>query len=511
MTTEVVTAPRHYPLHDALCLMREKRISCLIVADDDHPAGIVTEYDVLRAFSHQTLNQNGIVETIMSSPVKSMEPGLDIREAYTHMVQQTLRHIVVVDAEKRLLGIVSETDFMVHLEMEFFFDLRPVTKAMNHEYVRATPNMPLSQGLAEMASQRVNAILVEDAGHPIGILTERDAVALMLSDRDISHLTVGDVMTWPVLSVSAEENMFEVAQTMRTRQLRHVVVVSEDSQTVGMATVHDIIKGLQGNYVSYLEEVIRAKDQAIERAQRTEEQLRDTLDQLLKANTELERFTYLGSHDLLEPVRSLVSFSQLLGRQYGDKLDAQANEYLTYIVESSNHLRDLVRQLADFHDADHIACRFEPVDLNEVMSVVIESLAPAVRECGAEINVKALPTVQGRPVLLQQVFRHLIGNALKFRRSGVTAAITVSAFRSGLDEVIAVADNGIGIEERYQGDVFAMFRRLHPRELYPGTGMGLAFCRRIAEQHRGRIWLESTPGKGSTFYIAFSAPGDAED
>ena len=226
---------------------------------------------------------------------------------------------------------------------------------------------------------------------------------------------------------------------------------------------------------------------------------------LQTSNEELQRFAYVASHDLQEPLRSIVSFSQLLARRYRGKLDQDADDYIAFIVEGGNRMQTLIMDLLQLSRVETKAKEPVPTDACSVVAGALALLDSSLRETGAVVTVGELPAVMADPAQLEQVFVNLIGNAVKYRREDVPPAIAVSAHR--LDSMVefAVADNGIGIEPEYFDQIFEMFRRLHTHDEYEGTGIGLAVVRRIVGRHGGRIRIESAPGEGSTFFFTLPA------
>ncbi len=237
---------------------------------------------------------------------------------------------------------------------------------------------------------------------------------------------------------------------------------------------------------------------------RAEEALRLSEAELRSANQELEQFAYSAAHDLQEPLRSVSIYSELLQRQYKGRLDAQADEFIAYCREGAKRMEALIHGLLTYARATSIPDQAtRPVDLNGIAGTALESLRSTVEETAAEIVVDPLPALAVEPIRFQQVFQNLIGNALKYRKEGEPPRVRVWAEKRDGSWIVAVSDNGIGIDPQYHSLVFGMFKRLHD-QTQAGTGLGLAICQKIVERYGGRIWVESEPGKGSTF--RFSLP-----
>jgi len=246
--------------------------------------------------------------------------------------------------------------------------------------------------------------------------------------------------------------------------------------------------------------VILEINRDITEKKRGEEAIESYMARLERSNHDLQEFAYIASHDLQEPLRTVSSFVQLLERRYKGKLDADADEFISYAVEGARRMQSLIKDLLQYSRIGTQGNPFEPTDMETVYNQVISSLKTSIEETGALISHDPLPTLQADPSQLAQLLQNLIGNGLKFR-SQENPAIHISAKACTGEWLFSVKDNGIGIDREYSERIFQIFQRLHSKEEYPGTGIGLAICRRIIEQHGGKIWVKSVPGKGATFYF----------
>jgi PAS domain S-box-containing protein len=222
-------------------------------------------------------------------------------------------------------------------------------------------------------------------------------------------------------------------------------------------------------------------------------------EEIRRANLDLEQFAYSASHDLQEPLRGIKIYSELLTKNYSDKLDGEGLEFLGYLHSSATRMEVLVRDLLAYTGLRKIEMRQETTDSNRVLTQALDNLAAAISEAGARVTADPLPMVRMPSVHLQQLFQNLIGNSIKFRSPDRPSTIRISVERKNGTSIIAVTDNGIGIAPQYQEKVFSLFKRLHTNEEYAGSGLGLSLCQRIVEQYQGRIWVESERGKGSIF------------
>ncbi|WP_027366615.1 ATP-binding protein [Desulfocurvibacter africanus] len=242
----------------------------------------------------------------------------------------------------------------------------------------------------------------------------------------------------------------------------------------------------------------------IQERESAEQKLRVTMQELERSNAELESFAYVASHDLQEPLRMISSFLQLLEAEHVGGLDAEAREYIRFAVGGAVRMQDLIEDLLTYSRVGRKGKPFTSTDLGCALDTVIEDIGKLVVETGTRITRDALPTVYADPTQMMQLLSNLIRNAIKFRKPDEPPRVHVGAREESHEWIVWVADNGIGIEPQYFERIFVIFQRLHARDEYPGTGIGLAVCKRIVERHGGRIWVESESGKGSTFF--FSIP-----
>lgn len=230
--------------------------------------------------------------------------------------------------------------------------------------------------------------------------------------------------------------------------------------------------------------------------------------ELERANAELRDFAFVASHDLQEPLRPIIAFSQLLAERYHGRLDADADDFIGYVVQGARRMHDLINGLLIYSRVDSRAAPLQSADCELVLASALANLAVAVEEAHASITHDPLPVVLADSSQLGQVFQNLIGNALKFRGSQ-PPLVHVSAERTPDAWRFSVRDNGIGIDAQFRDQIFSMFKRLHSNEDYPGTGVGLTICKRIVERHAGKIGVESEAGRGSTFWFSIpDRPGD---
>ncbi len=242
---------------------------------------------------------------------------------------------------------------------------------------------------------------------------------------------------------------------------------------------------------------------------RAEEESNRRAAELERSNAELSQFAHVASHDLQEPLRMVASYLQLVERRYKDKLDPEGHEFIAHAVGGARRMQALIEDLLALSRVGAAPRALEATDLRAAFDAAVANLRVAIQEADADVTASEVPTVLGDRGQIDQVLQNLIGNAIKFHRPGVRPVVRVDATRDGDAWTIRVTDNGIGIEPQYHERIFGLFQRLHSRSEYPGTGIGLALVKKIVERHGGRVWLESTPGKGSTFLFTLPALPEA--
>jgi light-regulated signal transduction histidine kinase (bacteriophytochrome) len=234
---------------------------------------------------------------------------------------------------------------------------------------------------------------------------------------------------------------------------------------------------------------------------RVEESLQRTAEELARSNQDLEQFAYVASHDLQEPLRMVAGYLQLLEDRYKGQLDEKADKYIAYSVDGAARMSGLIRDLLAFSRVNLRGEELREVESEKAFESALRNLGTSIRESGAEITHDPLPEVRADLTQLTQIFQNLLGNAIKFRAPERPSRIHVAVRDEPEQRVFSVRDNGIGFEQQYVDKIFLIFQRLHGRGHYPGTGIGLAICKRIIERHGGKIWATSAPDEGTTFFF----------
>jgi light-regulated signal transduction histidine kinase (bacteriophytochrome) len=259
-----------------------------------------------------------------------------------------------------------------------------------------------------------------------------------------------------------------------------------------------VLRGDSGQITGYI-----SVNRDITARKRAEEALKALTEDLRRSNAELEQFAYVASHDLQEPLRMISSYVQLLGRRYQGKLDDDADEFIHFAVDGAKRMQNLINDLLSY---SRVGTRTHPLVLVSAEDILKEALANLqflIDENGARITHGSLPVVRGDFSQLVTVFQNLLGNAIKFR-GAEPPCIHIEARQAEDEWIFSLRDNGIGIDPKFAERIFVIFQRLNDRTAYPGTGIGLAICKRVVQRHGGRIWVESKPGEGATF--SFTLP-----
>ncbi|MEV4758672.1 ATP-binding protein [Micromonospora sp. NPDC049559] len=240
-------------------------------------------------------------------------------------------------------------------------------------------------------------------------------------------------------------------------------------------------------------------------------QLQKQAEELVRSNRDLEQFAYVASHDLQEPLRKVASFCQLLQRRYAGQLDERADQYIAFAVDGAQRMQRLINDLLAFSRIGRITSGFAEVDLNRVMSEVAAQTEAAREYAGGTLTWSDLPVVEGEEALLANLLANLVSNSLKFRRPDVPPRVSISARRVGDEWEITCQDNGIGIEAEFADKIFVIFQRLHSRDAYPGTGIGLAIVKKIVEYHGGRVWADLEVPEGTAIRFTLPVVAGQED
>jgi len=334
--------------------------------------------------------------------------------------------------------------------------------------------------------------------------------------KSLKRVIVEDITKSPIFK---DEDSLDVLLNEGVMAVQSTPLITRDGEFIGIISTHfsnvhspaerelqfiDILARQAADIIQHKQsedEIKQAYDNLEKQVKERTKELEDINRKLKLSNEELQQFAYVSSHDLQEPLRTIASFTQLLERRYKGKLDADADEFIEYIVDAAVRMKQQILDLLEYSRVTTNKEEFKLVDTNEIINKVFKNLMASINKSNAEITCDKLPSVVGNEGQLQKVFQNLISNAIKFRKCEKPLKIHISACRVEDKEeyIFSITDNGIGIEEPYFERIFTIFQRLHTREEYYGSGIGLAIVKRIIDRHGGRIWVASEFGKGSTF------------
>ncbi|MBF0583465.1 MAG: response regulator [Magnetococcales bacterium] len=281
---------------------------------------------------------------------------------------------------------------------------------------------------------------------------------------------------------------FLVADQVRWIHIESLPRLEESGDSIWNGVVIDITERKQ------MEDALRQSNDKLEN------RVQERTTELERSNRDLQQFAYVASHDLQEPLRQVSGFAQLLARRYQGRLDEKADEYIAYMVDGTRYMQELIEALLSFSRIHTSVNTLQAVDCEQVLAQVVRNMAKSIKSTNAVITHDPLPILQVDPFQMHQILQNLLTNAIKFRAEA-PPRIHIEAKHQREEWLFSVQDNGIGIEPRHQERIFTIFQRLHTRTQYPGTGIGLAICKRIVERHGGQIWVKSEAGQGSTFFF----------
>ncbi|MEM9820072.1 MAG: ATP-binding protein [Bacteroidota bacterium] len=312
-----------------------------------------------------------------------------------------------------------------------------------------------------------------------------------LADTLIGGMQAEDYAHAKIMEAS-KEGRAEASYRLRKNNGKIIII---DSILIGDNSNPD-----QPKVISFVKDITNVYN-----AQKALNQKNEELKKYIDSNLQLENFAYLASHDLQTPLRSIISFTQLLQRRTKDLLNQEAQEYMNYIVSSSISMQNLINDLLSYSRVNTTEINLQAFNLNDLLDELLIEFHPTIKEKEASIVKRNIPTsIQGDAAKLRQVFQNLLSNALKFNRLDQKPEVIITARQNNQNWVFSIQDNGIGIAQEFQEKIFLLFKRLHSASEFDGTGIGLAMVKKIIEQHKGKIWLESKAGEGTTFYFSLN-------
>ncbi len=447
------------------------------------PAAMAARGDegVVEGLDYRGVPVLAAVQKIPDSPW-SLVAKVDSAEVYASLRERLLFTMGLVGALMAVagvsLGFIWRHKHAQYYRSQYEAEVRHNALLQRYEYLTRHAN-----DIILLLDRQGRVVEANDRALASYRYTRDELLQLHIRDLRAPH-TASAVETEMKATHSADGSVFETMHRRKDGTVFPVEVSSRIVEIEGEGFFQDIIRD-------------------ITERKRAEKKLKQALADLERSNKELEQFAYVASHDLQEPLRKVASFTELLAKRYEGKLDRNADRYIEYIVDGAKRMHILINDLLAYSRVGTSTEKYVRTDCGEVITRVLDDMRKTIRESGAAVTHDKLPTVATDPTQIGRVFQNLIANAIKFRRDE-PPRIHISARHEGKEWIFSVRDNGIGIQPQFFDRIFLMFQRLHTRAEYPGTGIGLAICKKIIENHGGHIWLESEVGGGSTFY--FSIP-----
>lgn len=412
---------------------------------------------------------------------------------------KVLREMPVREAE---IGVVVNRMLQNLVEMKALFtELDAVSEKAAFEL--SASNNGVSTDAAARATNKANALIktaAELTGDAFRLLRASDMQITNLNHRIVESFTVFSILLALAVLLSSRALSRSISDPINRLRAGTEIIGSGNLDFRTSIRSDDEIGRLSESFdhmTTSLKAITVSRDELareIAERKRTEEELE-------RSNRELEQFAYVASHDLQEPLRMVASYVQLLERKYKGRLDEPADKYIHFAADGALRMQKLIEGLLAYSRVTTRGGEFKRVDLNQVFHDAVSNLSAAIQESRANVAREELPKVSGEETQLLQLLQNLIGNAVKFRKPDVPPQVHISAQKKKSEWVFEVRDNGIGIKKENFDKLFQIFQRLHTREEYAGTGIGLAVCKKIVERHGGRIWLDSVPGEGTSFFF----------
>lgn len=464
----------------------------VLVTEDSQLVGIVTERDILRFIALGIDLSQAKVAQVMTHPVitLTLSPQQDILTAWLLMRQHQIRHLPMISEQGQVLGLINQNDIFQWVDPVALFQEMRDRQTFEADLRRSEQKF---RAIFDSTFQFIGLLT------PEGILTEANRTALEAIGASLADV-IGKpfwLTPWwihsPALQTQLQQAVMRAAKGELVRfEAEHILA---DGSSVFVDFSLKPIFDEAGTVVMLIPE---GRDIGERKA--AEVKLQQQKQDLARSNAELQKFAYVASHDLQEPLRMITSYLELLERRYKGQLDDKADQFIAYAVDGAARMQALIQDLLNYSRVGTRGQDFNTVDCTAALNNALRNLQLAIAENNAIITHDPLPQVHGDATQLTQLFQNLISNAIKFRRKD-PPQIQISAQRSGDRWLFFVRDNGIGIEAQYIERIFVIFQRLHSRMEYPGTGMGLAICKKIVERHGGTLWVESKPNEGSAFYF----------
>lgn len=522
MPTHIFSIRPDQRLADAVALMREKNVSCLPVVRGEVAAGILTERDLVRIMLKKGREFGDyLVRDVMSSQVVAVSENEDLYEAYSRMCGNRIRHLVMTNYKGGVVGVKTFTDLMGALGREYLAEVKTVADVMTREIFSLQPQDCVRKALTLMMEHNISCVPVVEKQRPVGILTERDLAKMAAGDPESLDWAVSRVMSSPVHAITKGLYAFDAVSMMNDLGVRRLVVTDEQGRLQGLITQTDMVAALIKRHAN-LEYTVRKRTRQLTRKS---EELEFSNQQLRHMDEIKSAFLTSVSHELRTPLTSLLGFAKITSNAFSrhfmplasddGQLLAQAEKITRNLDILVNEGERMARLINDFLDltkieAGRIDWHDRLVQASEFVLHAAHALSAqfeANRDVELHIMVEdALPAMYVDMDRMLQVMINLLSNAAKFTAKGTVIVEAVNVVNDFVE--VRVTDTGPGIPHDEAGRIFDKFHQLETRchgQEIKGTGLGLAICKEIVEHYKGQIWVESEPGKGSSFKFRIPA------
>lgn len=473
--------------------LRDEGLEAAVIQVDGQPFGMLTERDVLHLIAQR--KAAGRAREVCSHPLITAPRGMPLIQAHDLMERERIRHLAVIDDVTGQVGsLLSFGDILGAVELDYSRYLHAILARQD-----ATIRAKEERQRQIISATQEGYVELDAQGRIVGINPAMERL-LGIPERDLLGLSPTDL----VMPESLAEQARQIARVAECEHRNYELEFRHrDGHPVPVRVSGTTLRDSQGQLMgsfAFLTDLSDIKD--------AQSQLNALVDKVSRSNAELESFAYIISHDLQEPLRMIASYLRLVERRYGEKLDPEGAEFISYAVDGAKRMQAMITGLLDYSRIDRRGHEFVETDAATCLEAALHHLQQAVSDADGTVKADALPTLKIDASQVARLFQNLVGNALKYRHPDRPPQIHIGARRgdAGDDWLFFVTDNGIGIDPAFNERVFRMFQRLHTRDKYDGNGIGLAVCKRIVERHGGTIWVDGMPGEGSTVY--FTLPDD---
>jgi PAS domain S-box-containing protein len=427
----------------------------------------------------------------------------------------SLFNLPVFDTNDNILYIIHKAEDVTHLieerelhlkQQRLFNDLKKQTKSLHldnqsqHKHYNTGESAKTQAGAFEIVFNSLpNAVIGIDESGIIKLFNEKASILFNYESEEIIDRPINEIIHCSVYNLPANliEIILDKDDASNTKKLDYNCFGIRN----GGAEFPFELTISQTQFDNALLYLLSVKDISVEKAEQAQQ--KDYIKSLEEKNQELEQFTYIASHDLQEPLRSITSFIELFQKEYHGVFDENAQTYFDFVLQSTGRMKELIKGLLDYSRiGKQMIIRKE--DCKEILRQVIHDLNNSIERSKATVTIDPMPSLYASGLHLRILFQNLIANSLKFNKPGVPPKIHISVEQDKTHWLFCIKDNGIGMDVKYQDKIFTIFHRLHTKDTYEGTGIGLAHCKKIAQLHNGKIWFESELDKGTEFYFTIS-------